>query len=71
MGSSTVKMLKPLVGTLDGGATTGSLLPEGVATTIADEVDACPAEEYAGGPVKSGSGAPYPEDELSECDNAG
>jgi hypothetical protein len=50
MGSRTVNMLKPLVGTLDGGVTTGSVLPEGDATTIADEEDASLAEEYAGGP---------------------
>jgi hypothetical protein len=62
MGSSIVNMLKPLVGTLDDGVATGSVLPEGDATTIADEVDASLDEEYAGGPVaKSGSGAPYSE----------
>ena len=59
MGSSTVNMLKPLVGTPGGGVTTGSVLPEGDATTTADEVDASPAEKYAGGPgTKSESGAP-------------
>lgn len=50
MGSRTVNMLKPLVETLEGGVTTGSVLPEGDATTIADEEDASLAEEYAGGP---------------------
>lgn len=51
MGSSTVNMLRPLVGTPDGGVATGSVMPEGDATITADEVDASLAEEYAGGPA--------------------
>jgi hypothetical protein len=40
MGSITVIMFKPLVGTPDGGATTGILWPEEDATTTGDdEVD--------------------------------
>jgi hypothetical protein len=67
MGSITVTMFKPLVGTPDGGITTGSLLPEEDATTTADEVDASLAGggpgggEYPGGPgskSESESGAP-------------
>jgi len=58
MGSSIVNMLKPLMGTPDGGVATGSVLPEGDATTTADEVDASLVEEYAGGPAgKSEPGA--------------
>jgi hypothetical protein len=68
MGSITVAMFKPLVGTSDGGATTGSLWPEEVATTTADEVGASlagggyPGGGYPGGPgskSESESGAPY------------
>ena len=36
MGSITVNMFKPLVGTADGGATTGRVWPEDEATTTAD-----------------------------------
>ena len=49
MGLSTVATLTPLVGTLGGGAATGSMLPERDATTIPEEVDGSPAEEYEGG----------------------
>lgn len=59
-------MFKPLVGRSDDGVTTGSLWPEEVATTTADEVDASlveEVEEYAGGPI-SESGAPYGPEEL-------
>jgi len=60
MVSITVNLFKPLVGTLVGGVTTGSLWPEEDATTTADEVDASLVEEYPGGPgSKSESGAPY------------
>jgi hypothetical protein len=63
MGSITVAMFKPLVGTSDGGATTGSLWPEEVATTTADEVGASLAGGgYPGGPgskSESESEAPY------------
>jgi len=63
MVSITVNLFKPLVGTLVGGVTTGSLWPEEDATTTADEVDASLVEEYAGGlGTKSESGAPYPRD---------
>lgn len=65
MGSITVDMFKPLVGTLDGGVTTGSLWPEEDATTTGDEVDASLGGGYPGGPgSKSESGARYagPED---------
>ena len=65
MGSIIVNMFKPLVGTSDGGATTGRVRPEEDATTIADEVDASLDEEYAGGPgTRSESGAPYGPEEL-------
>jgi hypothetical protein len=50
--SSSVTTFTPLVGTLDGGASIGSMSPEGVATTTADEVEAdAPslAEVYEGG----------------------
>jgi hypothetical protein len=59
-----VNMFKPLVGTSDGGVTSGSLWPEEEATTIADELDASLVEEYAGGPTRSSSGAPYGPEEL-------
>jgi hypothetical protein len=45
MGSITVNMFKPLVGTSDGGVTTGIVWPEEDATTTADEVDASLVEE--------------------------
>jgi hypothetical protein len=57
MGSIIVNMFKPLVGTLDGGATTGIVWPEEDATMTADEVDASLVGEYGGGPA----GGPYPE----------
>jgi hypothetical protein len=58
MGSSTVNMFTPLVGTLGSAGTMGSLLCRGDATTIVD-VDASAFEVYAGGTVaKSASGAP-------------
>jgi hypothetical protein len=62
MGSITVDMFKPLVGTLGGGVTTG-MWPEEVATTTGDEVDASLGGGYPGGP-KSELGARYagPED---------
>lgn len=49
MGSITVNTFKPLIGTADGGATTGSVWPEDEATTTADEVDGSLVEEYSGG----------------------
>jgi hypothetical protein len=61
-------MFKPLVGTLDGGVTTGSVWPEEDATTTADEVDASLVEggAYAGGPGRtSESGAPCGPEQLS------
>jgi len=66
MSSMTVNMFKPLVGTLDGGVTTGSVWPEEDATTTADEVDASVVEEYAGGPgAKPESGTPCSEVRVS------
>jgi len=60
MGSSTVNMLTPLVGTLGGAATISSLLCRGDATTIDDEVDASAFDVYAGGTVaKSARGTPW------------
>ena len=53
MGSITVNMFKPLVGTADGGATTGRVWPEDEATTTADEVDGSLVEEYSGGGAES------------------
>jgi len=44
-----VATLTPLVGTLGGGAATGSMFPERDATTIPEEVDGSPSEEYGGG----------------------
>ena len=60
-------MFKPLVGTLDGGVTTGSVSPEEDATTTADEVDASLDEEYAGG-ADTTSESPYGPEELSAVD---
>jgi hypothetical protein len=49
MGSITVNIFKPLVGTPDGGVTTGSVWPEEEVTPTADEVDGALVEEYAVG----------------------
>jgi hypothetical protein len=68
MGSIIVNMFRPLVGTLGGGVTTGSVGPEEDATATTDEVDASlvEEEEYGGGPgTTSESGAPYGPEELS------
>jgi len=65
MGLSTVATLTPLVGTLGSGAATGSMFPERDATTIPEDVDETPAEEYEDGLATLLEGALCPISQLT------